>query len=253
MLVWKHTYPPIQSSTAESPDGDSPWISWGRPPGGFIDLGCGNGLLVHILVSSGYTNGIGIDLRERKSWSHYPTSTQARLKIYPLDPTSSSSLDPTIFRFNSFIVGNHSDELTPWLPIIATLTSSSFLSIPCCPWTLDSKFTKPKGFHKRKDQTEAEQEFERKLEAAGGKTTLYATYLLWLFRQGLECGFEVETECLRIPSTRNWAFLCRRRLNPDHTKEQERYLTHVQSLVEQVKTRGIFKPRTPEGKAGRDH
>lgn len=41
----------------------------------FVDLGCGNGLLVHILNSEGHP-GLGIDLRRRKIWDLYPETTK---------------------------------------------------------------------------------------------------------------------------------------------------------------------------------
>lgn len=41
----------------------------------FVDIGCGNGLLVHILNSEGH-QGIGYDLQARKIWSLYPESTK---------------------------------------------------------------------------------------------------------------------------------------------------------------------------------
>jgi hypothetical protein len=47
---------------------------WGNTKQNFIDMGCGNGLLVHILNSEGY-NGIGLDVRSRKMWAQYPHST----------------------------------------------------------------------------------------------------------------------------------------------------------------------------------
>lgn len=40
----------------------------------FVDLGCGNGLLVYILSSEGHS-GYGIDLRKRGIWDMYPEST----------------------------------------------------------------------------------------------------------------------------------------------------------------------------------
>lgn len=40
----------------------------------FVDLGCGNGLLVYILFSEGH-RGLGIDLRRRKIWDLYPPET----------------------------------------------------------------------------------------------------------------------------------------------------------------------------------
>ncbi|PIO33049.1 hypothetical protein AB205_0055330 [Aquarana catesbeiana] len=53
----------------------------------FIDLGCGNGLLVHIL------------------------SNEGECAITPSDEH--------LFPDADWIIGNHSDELTPWLPVIA--------------------------------------------------------------------------------------------------------------------------------------
>lgn len=41
----------------------------------FIDIGCGNGLLVYLLTSEGY-QGKGIDIRARKIWSLYPPEIQ---------------------------------------------------------------------------------------------------------------------------------------------------------------------------------
>lgn len=36
----------------------------------FVDLGCGNGLLVYILTKEGHT-GVGIDVRKRNIWDMY--------------------------------------------------------------------------------------------------------------------------------------------------------------------------------------
>lgn len=46
----------------------------------FLDLGCGNGLLVHILASEGH-KGLGIDLRKRKIWDLFPESTHLEVGI----------------------------------------------------------------------------------------------------------------------------------------------------------------------------
>lgn len=45
MCLWRDMYPPRE----EVNDTESPWSAWGRPAGGFVDVGCGNGLLVHLL------------------------------------------------------------------------------------------------------------------------------------------------------------------------------------------------------------
>jgi tRNASer (uridine44-2'-O)-methyltransferase len=90
MLLWKDTYGPetilpdpapiaapnIPSAQVPSPPDAEPWRHWPRPPGGFIDLGCGNRLLTHILISEGYA-GYRFDLRVRTSWTHYPQATQS--------------------------------------------------------------------------------------------------------------------------------------------------------------------------------
>uniref|UniRef100_F7EDA7 tRNA (uracil-O(2)-)-methyltransferase n=1 Tax=Ornithorhynchus anatinus TaxID=9258 RepID=F7EDA7_ORNAN len=77
----------------------------------FVDLGCGNGLLVHILNSEGHP-GKGIDVRRRKIWATYgPQTHLEECAIVPND----SSLFPDV----DWLIGNHSDELTPWIPVIA--------------------------------------------------------------------------------------------------------------------------------------
>jgi tRNASer (uridine44-2'-O)-methyltransferase len=44
----------------------------------FVDLGCGNGLLVHILNSEGH-QGVGLDVRKRKIWDLYPSHTKLQV------------------------------------------------------------------------------------------------------------------------------------------------------------------------------
>lgn len=54
---------------------------WGNKPQKFVDLGCGNGLLVHILNSEGH-HGIGYDLKSRKIWKMYPCAKQLVVKVF---------------------------------------------------------------------------------------------------------------------------------------------------------------------------
>jgi len=49
-------------------------LLWGETKPSFVDMGCGNGLLVHVLNSEGYS-GVGLDVRSRKMWVQYPQST----------------------------------------------------------------------------------------------------------------------------------------------------------------------------------
>lgn len=44
----------------------------------FVDLGCGNGLLVYILAMEGYS-GVGIDVRKRNIWDMY--SSKVKLEV----------------------------------------------------------------------------------------------------------------------------------------------------------------------------
>ncbi|PIO56050.1 hypothetical protein TELCIR_22556, partial [Teladorsagia circumcincta] len=50
------------------------WRKRGRTPKKFADLGCGNGLLVHLLNKEG-VEGVGIDIRKRKIWSEQLAGT----------------------------------------------------------------------------------------------------------------------------------------------------------------------------------
>ena len=99
-------------------------------------LSCGNGLLTHILTAEGY-DGKGIDLRACTSWLHYPQTTQNNLHVHMFDP----SLPDSFLKEGIFIIGNHTDKLTPWLPVLSTIHSASgYLSIPCCSWTFEAKY-----------------------------------------------------------------------------------------------------------------
>lgn len=202
----------------------------------FVDVGCGNGLLVDILNRQGW-KGYGFDARHRKSWSIYDDNTQLLLReqiLFPsiLDrhyiasgdeedlPTADSgsvlsadetlklpeALHPGLFDVNEFLIGNHADELTPFIPMLAALASASkdlsdtrtttewietagFMIIPCCTHTFSG--AKHNG-----------------LSTVGGR---YASYITWLINICENLGWEVEKEALRIPSTRNWAIIGRRR------------------------------------------
>uniref|UniRef100_A0A3Q3FWC5 tRNA (uracil-O(2)-)-methyltransferase n=1 Tax=Kryptolebias marmoratus TaxID=37003 RepID=A0A3Q3FWC5_KRYMA len=80
-------------------------------PQSFVDLGCGNGLLVHILTNEGHP-GRGIDVRRRRIWETY--GPQTRLEEKAITPS-----DSFLFPGTDWLIGNHSDELTPWIPVMA--------------------------------------------------------------------------------------------------------------------------------------
>lgn len=171
---------------------------------------CGNGLLTHILTAEGY-KGEGIDLRARTSWSHYPESTQSHLHVHAFDPTCHSSTPDPYLRPGVFIIGNHADELTPWVPVLSTFHSASgYLSIPCCAHTFDGRFqrdkTKNTAIFPVHDDDDAFIE-SLNLGGEGSNKSAYSTYRIWLASLSLFCGWKVECETLRIPSTRNWSIV----------------------------------------------
>lgn len=145
----------------------------------FVDLGCGNGLLVYILSSEGH-KGTGIDLRRRKIWDLFPESTH--LQVGTIVPSSD-----TVFPGVDWIIGNHSDELTPWIPVIAARSSYEcrFFLLPCCAYEFDgSKY--------------------RRCNAAESQYSEYMSYVRTVCEG---CGFLTLMDRLRIPSTKRTCFV----------------------------------------------
>lgn len=246
---------------------------------GFVDIGCGNGVLVDVLLREGY-KGWGFDARRRKTWSTFSVTVQDHLKELVLVPqpllalhslpyalnTNPSRLSRTLANFSlsrpssplgfnhhtgifsqgTFIISNHADELTPWTPLLASLSRSPFLAIPCCSHNLSgSRFRAPSSFNSYSADASAPSYFsayvnkaksvaisvasasspvtspcseepptpttgpERgDLNALSQKTrskqpSAYSSLCDWVSQIMRECGYEVEKEMLRIPSTRN--------------------------------------------------
>ncbi|KAJ2922615.1 hypothetical protein H1R20_g14483, partial [Candolleomyces eurysporus] len=335
MLLWKDTYASPGSPVVDGEGDAEPWKRWPRPPGGFIDFGCvrssvfllhpiddnatslssfspsylalrldrrcGNGLLTHILVSEGY-EGVGIDLRARTSWEHYPQASRDALRVcafspfdlvpeaaspspspqpgsaspvppcssfdftdskdasspdaspasrsndFPVScpndsPSSSGSTDgskaadsssssSSIFKPHAFIIANHADELTPWVPVVATLTDASgYLSIPCCAWGFDRKFEK--GMGRMFDSSLSNERTEDKEEEEEGKENQ---------AKDQEDKEEEENEEVFIASLNLGG---RTRTRTDDALKQE-----MMNIIEEVRKRGLFKTRKPEGKTG---
>lgn len=178
----------------------------------FLDIGCGNGLLVYILHMEGY-KGKGVDARRRKSWDTYPHETQAMLqeKIFIpsiiLEPDSKekyfavANVDGLVqyhlstkliqadyvmttndIPHDTFLIGNHSDELTCWLPLMGF----PFMVIPCCSHGLSGA---------KKRYTKSKQ------------VLTYASLVEHVQDLAKSVGWITEKEYLRIPSTRNVALV----------------------------------------------
>jgi tRNASer (uridine44-2'-O)-methyltransferase len=122
-----------------------------------------------------------------------------------LDPLAPGFPSSDIFSPGAFLIGNHADELSPWLPVIASLVNdAAYISIPCCPWSLDQKYIRSSNVF-----PQLEAPVDENLEAKLGATvkSTYGSYICWLSALSQECGFEGEYEALRIPSTRNWSII----------------------------------------------
>lgn len=167
----------------------------------FVDLGCGNGFLVYILNQEGYP-GYGVDLQKRAIWDIFAEKSDKKV-----DLRNTVIEDPrnVVFEDVEWIIGNHSDELTPWIPIIARNSSNNckFWILPCCFYQLDGKFT---GNPAKKSRTleDNSQCSICSLDAVlGGR---YRAYLDYVREIAETCGFIVLRDAVRIPSTKNICF-----------------------------------------------
>ena len=140
----------------------------------FVDLGCGNGLLVYILTQEGH-RGYGIDLRKRKIWDQFPAKVDLReMAIVPSDENLFSDVD--------WIIGNHSDELSPWIPVISARSSfsSKYFLLPCCAFEFSGA------------------KYQRK-----GSKSQYLSFVDYLLTVSNACGFaDTRMDRLKIPSTK---------------------------------------------------
>lgn len=135
------------------------------------------------------------------SWSHYPEPSKKALHVSPLDPTADQPLPAGVF-----IIGNHADELTPWVPVLATLCNASgYINLPCCPWTFDQKYERSSTAQFPLPSPDFVEKLN--LGGEGSNSSSYSMYRIWLARLTFHCGWTVESEVLRIPSTRNWALV----------------------------------------------
>ncbi|KAG0025865.1 tRNA methyltransferase 44 [Podila clonocystis] len=201
----------------------------------FVDLGCGNGLLTHILNEEGHP-GKGIDIVSRKVWEIYGPGTQ--LEATTIIPNE------TIFENVDWIIGNHADELAPWVPIIASRSKplTRFVVIPCCFFGLAGRYQFPNG-------------------APDGKYKAYQRFICSVIET---CGYNLQTEILRIPSTKNVALvgMARKtakrsfddmiRSGDDDDKAEDpavvmdEYYEFTEQVDDLVRQSGLFVPRVSD-------
>lgn len=274
--LWAQMYSGVPDARQHERGGDG---GPAKPPfPGFVDVGCGNGVLVFVLRQEGY-QGWGFDARRRRTWDAFPAHVREGLKELvlvpkPLQPDGSGggarpASTPTphehdgtaaltaatgrlgvddgqasgapatsaparatapdiafhdgTFPAGTFIVSNHADELTAWTPLLAHLSASPFIAIPCCSHNLaGARFRAPaSGAAPRAASAPATQDGAagQARDGAGGGVarpaakapSAYASLCAWVARLAEDVGFAPEREMLRIPSTRNAAVVGRRR------------------------------------------
>ena len=287
---------------------------------GFVDVGCGTGILVDVPIREGY-NGWGFDARKRKTWDALSHSTRDHLKQLVLHPApidasapltmpgtdemsspltnqinattkvksnfftayfkrsqiahrdNKENKDPVIGRMpdlsrqhngifptNTFIISNHTDELSPWTPLLASLSSSPFLCIPCCAHNLSGqRFRAPSASNGYRADSTAPTYFAKQVSKAkhvaitsAGPTTdgigqgdlrslrdarhsessSYSSLCDWICHLAQECGFEVEKRILDSPSQRNLAIVGRPWRQGWATKTLDERRAVVKAIVE---------------------
>lgn len=169
----------------------------------FLDLGCGNGLLVYILSSEGH-QGKGVDLRKRKIWDFFPSHTC--LEIESIVPSSATKYPEA-----DWIIGNHSDELTPWIPVISARSSPNcrYFLLPCCAYEFDGS----------------------KYQRQSASKSQYSEYIEYVKNISERCGFRTEIDRLRIPSTKRICLIGWDRYSEagDEERTEERILEIINS------------------------
>ena len=154
------------------------------------------------------------------------------LYIYPFEiylhlpqeaPVSAEKLD--IFQDCEWFIGNHSDELTPWIPYIASKVgpNSKVFLLPCCPFDFHGKY---------------------KYRHAG--LSLYGGYLDFIENLCRLCGFEVDRDRLRIPSTKRVCFICTKRREISQEEQQENEIKLQQLVGTSTLLENPPVPKAPE-------
>lgn len=180
----------------------------------FVDLGCGNGLLVYILSSEGH-RGYGIDVRKRGIWDIYPETTVLKtLAIVPSD----RSLFPDV----DWIIGNHSDELSPWIPVISARSSyaSRYFLLPCCAFEFSGK----------------------KFQRRNGVLSQYMDFLNYAQEISNVCGFKTQIDRLKIPSTKRICLIgCERTYASDEQNIRENLIQDFINISTKSSDSTIYK------------
>ncbi|KAI3376403.1 hypothetical protein L3Q82_016891, partial [Scortum barcoo] len=240
----------------------------------FVDLGCGNGLLVHILTNEGHP-GKGIDVRKEEDLGHVRPPHSARgvfsagvasspllllramlngQKTFftlkqekPITPSASC-----LFPGTDWLIGNHSDELTPWIPVIAARRVISRHNLT---QQLKCQLISPIGnnimgrgrmcecvfafcSHCRSSHSCRYFvlpccffDFYGKYQRRQCKKSQYKEYIDFIAEVSQVSGFDTEEDCLRIPSTKRVCLVGKSRNYQlaDEAEAEQRRAHYIQS------------------------
>ncbi|CAI2347658.1 unnamed protein product [Caenorhabditis sp. 36 PRJEB53466] len=151
-------------------------------PKKYVDIGCGNGLLVHLLNKSGFS-GYGMDVRQRKVWKTLLKDED--LREMAVNPQKIVQNEPHFDADVDLLIGNHSDELTPWIPVMAAKLNCNFFLIPCCPFNFFGRYSN-NGSHLGPRRFVSQ----------------YESFFEWTVSVAERLGFHVKIDRLAIPSTK---------------------------------------------------
>ncbi|XP_014087866.2 probable tRNA (uracil-O(2)-)-methyltransferase [Bactrocera oleae] len=182
------------------------WQRVGSPIG-FADLGCGNGLLVHLLSEEGF-NGCGYDVRRRKIWGYYSDSTRLiEQTIEPLTFKLPENVD--------WLIGNHSDELSPWIPFLSATSSYQmrYFLLPCCAYEFSGA----------------------KFQRRNTGISIYQDFYSYLNIISQNCGFITLKDRLKIPSTKRLALVGIERSYESNFNEKQ--MQHIAKFVKEERTK----------------
>lgn len=117
--------------------------------------------------------------------------------------------DAHLFPETDWLIGNHSDELTPWIPVIAARSSykCNFFLLPCCAHNFDGS----------------------KYQRQNSSISQYTEYLQYIKQICENCGFQTHTDRLKIPSTKRICHIGRGRTYP--IEEYDKYCDRIQNLI----------------------
>lgn len=241
---------------------------------GFVDIACGNGVLVYVLIMEGF-RGWGFDARVRRTWSTFPDSITAHLYEKACIPRpflevlrkeeipfpEGLSIHDGTFEEGTFIISNHADELTAWTPLLAAFSCPEsplpWLAIPCCSHALSgaahryppsSHHFRPSGHADavREDITgpvDPEDQSRACIDSVQSRTTnsTYASLVSQVVRLAIRVDplQDVQQTLMRIPSTRNIGVVSgqERMLQAHRVKVDDR---NCQTKMLNLKRRGMI-------------